>query len=211
MYTSSAYGLQEDIMSPAANRLIVRTGPNPGMVFDLTKEIATLGRDVASDIVLGDPEVSRQHARLTRTPGGYVLEDLGSTNGTFINGERLSAPRVLRPGDLLALSEKVTLTFESSVPVSAETVISPAEGAERYAPTMREEAPAQPPLRLDAGQPVPTPRAKPVSSAKSRIRSPWFIAGCGCLIVLAVVIAFLVIMDKYYPDILYAPFRLLGF
>ena len=38
-------------MSPAQSRLIVRTGPNPGMVFDLTKEITTLGRDVASDIV----------------------------------------------------------------------------------------------------------------------------------------------------------------
>jgi pSer/pThr/pTyr-binding forkhead associated (FHA) protein len=52
-------------------------GPNPGMIFDLTKEITTLGRDVGNDIVLGDPEVSRQHSRLTRTPGGYVMEDLG--------------------------------------------------------------------------------------------------------------------------------------
>ncbi len=198
-------------MSPAANRLIVRTGPNPGMVFDITKEITTFGRDVASDVVLGDAEVSRQHARLTRTPGGYVLEDLGSTNGTFINGERLSAPRVLRPGDLLGLSEKVTLTFESTAPASAETVISPVAGAERYAPTMREEAPMRTPLPIDVGQPIPTPRAQSVSEDKPKKRSPWLIAGCGCLIVLVVVIVFLVYMDIMYPDILYAPLRLLGF
>ena len=116
-------------MSPTTSRLIVRTGPNPGMVFDLTKEITTLGRDVANDIVLGDPEVSWQHARLTRTPGGYVLEDLGSTNGSFVNGERLSSPRVLNPGDLLGMSEKVTLTFEMAIPEAAETVMSPAARA----------------------------------------------------------------------------------
>jgi pSer/pThr/pTyr-binding forkhead associated (FHA) protein len=88
-------------MSPSSFRLIVRTGPNPGMVFDLTKEVILVGRDVTNEVVLGDAEVSRQHARLTRTPGGYVLEDLGSTNGPFVNGERLMAPRVLNPGDLV--------------------------------------------------------------------------------------------------------------
>ena len=99
-------------MPAAAFRLIVRTGPNPGVVIDLTKEVSMMGRDVTNDVVLGDAEVSRQHARITRTPAGYVLEDLGSTNGTFVNGDRLAAPRVLNAGDLLGLGEIVTLTFE---------------------------------------------------------------------------------------------------
>jgi len=96
-------------MAEVSYRLVVRTGPNPGMAFDLTKEVTLLGRDVTNDISLGDAEVSRQHARLTRTPGGIVVEDLGSTNGTFINGERLVAPRVMAMGDLLGFGETVTL------------------------------------------------------------------------------------------------------
>ncbi len=95
-------------------RMIVRTGPNPGTVFELTKEVSLIGRDVTNDVVVGDAEVSRQHSRLTRTPGGYVLEDLGSTNGTFVNGERLVAPRVMNPGDLVALGETVSITVDAT-------------------------------------------------------------------------------------------------
>jgi len=225
-------------MSPISNRLIVRTGPNPGMVFDLTKEITSLGRDVANDIVLGDPEVSRQHARITRTPGGYVVEDMGSTNGTFVNGERLTAPRVLRDSDLVGLSEKVTLSFEAVVPGTDETVVSQAEEPERYPPTVREPMPVPPeskpspppgmatpsprpvtPTPKPAAatpspvQPVapPTPIQQPVVEEEPRKRSPWLMAGCGCLVIIAVLVAVLWYMDANHPDILYAPLRLLGF
>jgi len=225
-------------MSPISNRLIVRTGPNPGMVFDLTKEITSLGRDVANDIVIGDPEVSRQHARITRTPGGYVVEDMGSTNGTFVNGERITAPRVLRDSDLVGLSEKVTLSFEAVVPGSDETVVSQAEEPERYPPTVREpmpippeSKPSPPPAMATPSprpvtptpkpvtptpspvQPVapPTPIQQPVVEEEPRKRSPWLMAGCGCLVIIAVLIAVLWYMDANHPDILYAPLRLLGF
>ena len=198
-------------MSPSTNRLIERTGPNPGMVFDLTKEITTLGRDVTNDIVLGDAEVSRQHARLTRTPGGFVLEDLGSTNGTYVNGDRLTAPRVLRPGDLVGLSEKVTLTFESTAPESAETVVTPAAGEGRYAATVREDLPLNAIRPPSEGPPTPTPRPQPVAEEKSKLRSPWLIAGCGCLLIIVVLGVVFWYMDTYYPDTLYAPLKFLGF
>lgn len=207
-------------MSPADSRLIVRTGPNPGMVFDLTKEITTLGRDVATDIVVGDPEVSRQHARLTRTPGGYVLEDLGSTNGVFVNGERLDSPRVLNTGDLIGLSEKVTLTFEMSAPEAAQTVLSPAAGAETASSTVVDQTPppspavrpepAAPPVEMQAPPASPPPIQADEEEA-SRWRSPWFLAGCGCLVVIAVLGVIFVYMDANYPEILYAPLRMLGF
>ncbi len=71
-------------MSPASSRLIVRTGPNPGMVFDLTKEVTMLGRDVTNDIVVGDAEISRQHSRITRTPGGMVLVSTIATLGVLL-------------------------------------------------------------------------------------------------------------------------------
>src|SRR3954464_7508525 len=46
-----------------------------------------------------DPEISRQHARVSESGGGYLLEDLGSMNGTFVNGNRLQAPHQLAQGD----------------------------------------------------------------------------------------------------------------
>lgn len=199
-------------MPSKTSRLIVRTGPNPGMVFDLTKEITTLGRDVVNDIVLGDPEVSRQHARLTRTPGGYVLEDLGSTNGSFINGERLSSPRVLNPGDLLGMSEKVTLTFEMAIPEAAETVMSPAAGVEPAAPTVQEFTPTPTPPPVAPARPAQVPAPLQAEApAQKKGRSPWIAAGFGCLIVIAILVAILWYMDANLPCILYAPFRFVGF
>ena len=138
-------------MAPASHRLIVRTGSDPGMVFDLTKEVTMLGRDVTNDIVAGDAEISRHHTRITRTPGDMVLEDLGSTNGPFINGDRLVSPRVLASGDMVGMGENVTMTFESTAPEAAATVMGPARGAQARtappAPTLDE---AQRPIQVGA-------------------------------------------------------------
>lgn len=95
-------------------RLIVRRGPQPNQVYELTKDVMTLGRDITNDIVINDPEVSRHHSRLTRTGTGYTLEDLGSTNGTFVNGQRLSGARPLANGDMVGMGETVTMAFEGA-------------------------------------------------------------------------------------------------
>jgi predicted component of type VI protein secretion system len=96
-------------------RLIVRRGPQPNQSYELNKDIVTLGRDITNDIVINDPEVSRHHLRLTRGAGGFTVEDLGSTNGTFVNGQRLTGARPLRPGDMLGLGETVTLAYEAGI------------------------------------------------------------------------------------------------
>jgi len=198
-------------MSPASSRLIVRTGPNPGMVFDLTKEVTMLGRDVTNDIVVGDAEISRQHSRITRTPGGMVLEDLGSTNGTFVNGDRLVSPRVLTSSDLVGMGENVTMTYESTVPEAAATVMGlprgtpPPRSAQPAPAAAPRAAPAMPP---QAARAAPSPAfAEPPARGGGR---RWLLAGCGCLILLAVCAGVFYFMDSYYPDILYAPLRVLG-
>ena len=86
-------------------QLIMRTGPTPGAVYTLEGEQLMIGRDSTNEIVINDAEVSRRHAHLTFQGGKYVLEDLGSTNGTFVNGIRLDSPRRLSSGDLIRVGE----------------------------------------------------------------------------------------------------------
>lgn len=194
-------------MSSSEFRMIVRTGPNPGTVFELTKEVSLIGRDVTNDVVVGDAEVSRQHSRITRTPGGYVLEDLGSTNGTFVNGERLVAPRVMNPGDLVALAETVSLTFDATSPEAAATVAQPAATAEpaKKAPGAAAQPAAQ---AKPASPPISAEEASPPEKKGGK---PWLLAGVGCFVLILVCGGFVWFMDYFYPQILYAPLIWLGF
>lgn len=192
-------------MSSSSFRLIERTGPNPGETFELTKDVISIGRDVTNDVVVADSEVSRQHARINRTPGGYVFEDLGSTNGSFVNGERLVAPRVLNPGDLIGLGENATLTFEATAAESAATVVAPAGPGEAAAPQPAAAPPPEPPQAQAAG---PPPAAPPLEEEGGGRR--WLLAGCGCLVLLVACVALVWFMDAYYPSILYYPLNALG-
>ena len=59
----------------------------------------TIGRSRQCEVVLDDPNVSRQHAEIRPRGGSWVLTDLGSTNGSSINGRRINGPEVVKPGD----------------------------------------------------------------------------------------------------------------
>jgi Protein of unknown function (DUF3662)/FHA domain len=71
----------------------------------------TLGRSRQCDVVLNDANVSRQHAEIRPRGGSWVLSDLGSTNGSCLNGRRIESPEVVRPGDEIELGTSV-ITFE---------------------------------------------------------------------------------------------------
>jgi len=190
-------------------RLIVRRGPQPNQVYELTQGVVAIGRDITNDIVINDPEVSRHHCRLTRGAGGYTVEDLGSTNGTFVNGQRLTGPRPLSHGDTLGMGETVTLAYEAGVVArpadlrQAPTMAGPQPGAEYApAPSPYEYGPSAP------GQPGAYPGTPPPQQYGVQPQQPmgyeydyqeppleyegegpgrWVILGCGCFLVLCIV------------------------
>jgi FHA domain len=96
--------------SPGADgaepRLIVERAPGhtPGMEYDIG-EGAVMGRGDQAEIRLEDPFASSRHARLLRQGGIVVLEDLGSTNGTYLNEELLTGPQPLHRGDRLRIGD----------------------------------------------------------------------------------------------------------
>ena len=92
-------------------QLVIVEGADTGREFDLTGGIVA-GRGQDAGIVLEDSEASRKHASLSVEGGAVAVEDLGSTNGTFVNGTRIDRPRKLTPGDVVRVGE-TDLRFES--------------------------------------------------------------------------------------------------
>ena len=142
-------------------RLVQRRGPQPNTVYELNKDVLTLGRDIANEIVINDAEVSRNHLRLQRGIDGFTIADLGSTNGTFINGQRLVGSRPLNNGDMVSLGETVTLGYERM-----RAGMAPGQDAPTYSPSASpyaqpnvQPSPYAPPGRTDT--PPYTPPADP--------------------------------------------------
>jgi pSer/pThr/pTyr-binding forkhead associated (FHA) protein len=99
-------------MTESIYQLLMQRGPQPGKLYPLTSVSIVIGRDPMADITITDPEVSRQHARLFETAKGYQIQDLGSTNGTFVAGQRLgSDPLPLQPGQVITLGGSVALVY----------------------------------------------------------------------------------------------------
>jgi hypothetical protein len=95
-----------DVGGRSEARLIVERAPGhtPGMEYDVG-DGAVLGRGDQAEIRLEDPFASSRHARLVRQGGIVVIEDLGSTNGTYLNEELLSGPQPLHQGDRVRIGD----------------------------------------------------------------------------------------------------------
>lgn len=104
------------ISATGKGRLIVTNGPQEGASLPLLHSTLTIGRATANagwEISLQDPSVSRPHARLQSVESTWIVYDLGSANGTFVNGTPVNEKgRALRDGDVLTLGSTVTLFRE---------------------------------------------------------------------------------------------------
>jgi len=116
-------------------QLVIRKGPKAGQTIPLTAPTITLGRDPMADVVLDDAEVSRFHARMVQTEEGYRLEDLGSTNGTFVDGRNIGAgPLLLEPGQEVQMGSSVILDYQLAEADSAEPLAREEEAGETAVP-----------------------------------------------------------------------------
>jgi len=140
-------------------RIVMRTGPNVGMAYLLDRPEMNIGRDLTNEIVINDPEVSRRHARIVLQGQNMILEDLGSTNGTSVNGQRLSGPYLLKTGEIIVFGEQVSMTFELLRPEFDATIGAPAP---RPVPQPIEQPPQQPAFTPQGNySPVDYPRQQP--------------------------------------------------
>ncbi len=143
----------------AQYQLVLRVGPTPGKVFPLMKNELTIGRDINNEIVINDAEISRRHCRLVLFGDGYTIEDLGSTNGTWVREQRLTGQHQLRPGETLRLGDNITLIYEM-VGVDTDATVAgdgiPAQPATMQ-PRRAQQAPP-PPYQ----QPPPVRQAPPI-------------------------------------------------
>jgi hypothetical protein len=165
---------------PAAT-LVVRQGPQAGMSYPLSGNQIVIGREEGMDIALQDPESSRRHALISWRGGQFVIEDLGSTNGTFVNGVQITSPQVLNPGDSIGIGQTALVFHISAVP---------------------HEAPSPP-------RPAPTyaAPAAPSDTAGGSKTTKYLLYGIGCLLLLcicmllAVAVWVLVFPDSIQPFI----------
>jgi serine phosphatase RsbU (regulator of sigma subunit)/pSer/pThr/pTyr-binding forkhead associated (FHA) protein len=101
--------------------LVTIQGPNAGQRFPLTRERIEIGRQGDSDIYLESLAVSRQHARLVREGTSWLVEDAGSSNGTYLNGEAVAGRRPLRQGDSLQIGPYVFGLRDDPTPTFADS------------------------------------------------------------------------------------------
>ncbi len=85
--------------------VLITGGPMVGAMLPLGSSPILIGRSPSSTLVLEDEYASSRHARLSPSSDGWWIEDLGSRNGTFVDDERLSEPRPLRPGTIVRIGQ----------------------------------------------------------------------------------------------------------
>jgi hypothetical protein len=189
-------------------RFVMRSGPALGKVYTLEAPDISIGRDNTNMVVINDGEVSRRHARVELRGSAYVIQDLGSTNGTFVNGTRVSGTQVLNPGDMVSLGEGIVLVYEAAVDAAA-TILSSKPALTAIQQPAHAPAPASVPIPVPV--PAPTPEPAPVFSGqvpagpipmppeaapKKRKFPVWLIIVIILLLIVCVCIGFFLVIDQ---------------
>jgi predicted component of type VI protein secretion system len=106
--------------------LLMVEGPTPGKRFYVDEPVLLFGRDPLCDVNIPERQVSRRHASISFEEGRYLLKDLGSKNGTFINGSELSGSHTLQDGDEIQIALCCKLAFvaaDATAPVLLDEAV----------------------------------------------------------------------------------------
>lgn len=131
--------------------LIIHEGAGAGGEHPVEAELILGREDGTADLVIEDPGVSRRHARVFPDDGALIVEDLGSSNGTYVNGERISGPVALGTGDEVQLGDTV-IGVEGGTAATALMAPGAPPTEAHPGPAPHRPAPQQPP---PAGRPAP--------------------------------------------------------
>ena len=168
--------------------LRVQKGPQPNQIFDLYQEQLTIGRSSANDVPITDPEISRKHARLVKQGTDYAIEDLGSTNGTFVNDRRIVGLTPLHDGDIIEFGEAIRLLYEAESTLPVELPAQPLPQPEPVASAPTKFAPAPKPQAVVQAPAAAYRTAQPYPIAEEETTSPSCrrnaLLGCGAIILL---------------------------
>jgi pSer/pThr/pTyr-binding forkhead associated (FHA) protein len=187
--------------SPTAAPLasfLFRSGELKGKRLPIKVPVVNIGRGDYNDVVIADPSVSTMHAKLQRREAIWILTDLGSTNGTFVEGERLTGEMPLSPGTTLKFGD-VSALFEpldESVPAGRTNQTRMMERLEAAPPKAAPAPPASEPAasveaappreaKIEAPRPKSRPR-RPIHVAPPRPKSPSTLTVVGLLILVAI-------------------------
>jgi len=196
--------------------LVASSGPSSGAAFQLVGPRITIGRTADNDIVIEDNMVSRHHARLEMRGDTYVLTDLGSANGTWVNGRRISEPVSLQANDSVRLGKVSVFVFSAQPFLGGDKTFVAQEMAPERTPRpptapVRPQPAAgggpvcvvcghanRPGVRFcgHCGQPL---RVSPASPRPARL-PVWFLAIGGVLVTLIVVLAAALIVLLVLPS-----------
>jgi pSer/pThr/pTyr-binding forkhead associated (FHA) protein len=174
--------------SPSAAPLasfLFRSGDMKGQRLPIKVPVVNIGRGDYNDVVISDPSVSTMHAKLQRREAIWILSDLGSTNGTFVEGEPLKGELPLSPGTTIRFGDVMALfePLDDKVPASRGSGTRVMDKIEaKPAPRSAEPAP-------EPEQPRPRPR-RPIRVVPPRPKAPSTLMVVG-LVILVAILAYL--------------------
>jgi pSer/pThr/pTyr-binding forkhead associated (FHA) protein len=122
-------------------QLTYLSGTNKGLTVEFSQKAVFIGRDADNDMVIDESHVSGDHAKLVSRDEQVFIEDLGSTNGTFVNGRRITSPVVLNTGDTVQLGTTVKVRFTAlTEDFGDQTVVGKPEDLPNYVPAQKSES-----------------------------------------------------------------------
>ncbi|GAB4113460.1 MAG: hypothetical protein Fur005_28870 [Roseiflexaceae bacterium] len=157
-------------------KVIWLRGTQIGKEFQLGSEPCTIGRESSNTIVVGSGRASRRHAMLRADAGGYVLSDLGSGNGTLVNGQQIKQEYRLRSGDLFEIGDEL-FRYEAGEAYIASTL------KPENRPIKPKTSPPTP--RPSAPSSTPPPAQQPMAP-RSRPTLPWKLIIAGVVLLIAI-------------------------